>query len=178
MTSAASVGAGRLLVRPVRPEEYARAGEIVVTAYRSEGYLRFSDGSEDHAYAAKLADVATRAADSVVLVVELDGRLVGSVTWCTPGSSMRELATRHDQGEFRMLGVDPGAVGRGVGTALITWCLDRAHQEGLAEVVISSLPEMTAAHRLYRRHGFVRRTDLDWSPVPGTQLVGFSRPVA
>ncbi|KAA1424011.1 GNAT family N-acetyltransferase [Mumia zhuanghuii] len=166
------------MVRPVRPEEYARAGAIVVAAYRAEGYLRFSDGSEDVAYAAKLADVETRAQDSEVAVVELDGRLVGTVTWCSPGSTMRELATRDDQGEFRMLGVDPAAAGLGVGTAMVRWCLARAESDGLREVVISSLPDMAPAHRLYAAHGFVRREDLDWSPVPGTELIGFSRPVA
>ncbi|MGH1562240.1 GNAT family N-acetyltransferase [Mumia sp. DW29H23] len=175
MTASQSLGAGTLVVRAVRTDEYEQAGAIVVSAYRAEGYLRFSDGSEDTAYAAKLADVATRAADSEVLVVERDGRLLGTVTWCSPGSTMRELATRDDQGEFRMLGVDPAAAGLGVGTAMVRWCLDRAAADGLREVVISSLPDMVPAHRLYARHGFVRREDLDWSPVPGTELIGFSR---
>ncbi|WP_370618537.1 GNAT family N-acetyltransferase [Mumia sp. Pv 4-285] len=177
MTSSQSIGTGRLLVRPVRPDEYERAGDVVVAAYRAEGYLTFPDGTEDHAYATKLADVATRAEDSEVLVVELDGSIVGTVTWCAAGSTMRERATRDDQGEFRMLGVDPAAAGLGVGTAMVRWCLDRARADGLREVLISSLPEMVPAHRLYAQHGFVRREDLDWSPVPGTQLIGFSRTI-
>ncbi len=164
-----------ITIRPVRPEEYARAGEVVVAAYEAEDYLRLTDGSYDTRYAAMLADVASRVAKSDVLVAELDGELVGSFTWCGHGSPMRELATRDDQGEFRMLGVDPSAAGRGVASAMVRWCLERAAQEGLSEVVFSSLREMRPAHRVYERHGFVRRRDLDWSPLPGTQLIGFSR---
>lgn len=164
-----------ITVRPVRPAEYARAGEVVVVAYEVEGYLVRADGSYDADYAAKLADVAGRARDSDVLVAEVDGEVVGTFTWCGPGSSLRELATRDDQGEFRMLGVRPEAAGRGVASALVRWCLERAAADGLREIVLSSLPEMKPAHQLYERHGFVRRPDLDWSPMPGTQLIGFSR---
>ncbi|QMW67411.1 GNAT family N-acetyltransferase [Mumia sp. ZJ1417] len=166
-----------VLVRPAAPAEHALAGEIVVAAYSAEGYLVRADGSYDVDYAAKLADVAHRAEDSDVLVAELDGEVVGTFTWCGPGSSMRELATRDDQGEFRMLGVRPDAAGRGVASAMVRWCLERAAVDGLREIVISSLPEMVPAHQVYERHGFVRHPDLDWSPVPGTELVAFTRSV-
>jgi hypothetical protein len=33
---------------------------------------------------------------------------------------------------------------------------------------------MLAAHRLYDRLGFVRRPDLDWTPVPDIPLMGFT----
>ncbi|TNC39181.1 GNAT family N-acetyltransferase [Mumia zhuanghuii] len=165
----------RVRVRPAVPAEHARVGEIVVEAYSAEGYLVRADGSYDASYAAKLADVASRAEGSGVLVAELDGTVVGTVTWCGAGSPMRELASHDGQGEFRMLGVLPEAAGHGVASAMVRWCLDRAAEDGLSEVVISSLPEMLPAHKVYARHDFVRRPDLDWSPVPGTELVAFSR---
>ena len=109
-------------------------------------------------------------------MAELDGTVVGTVTWC--GARAHRCASSHShdgQGEFRMLGVLPEAAGNGVASAMVRWCLDRAAEDGLSEVVISSLPEMLPAHKVYARHDFVRRPDLDWSPVPGTELVGFSR---
>jgi ribosomal protein S18 acetylase RimI-like enzyme len=41
--------------------------------------------------------------------------------------------------------------------------------------VLSTDPLMTAAHRLYRRLGFTRLPERDWSPVPGTDLLVYSR---
>ena len=108
-------------------------------------------------------------------MVAVDGDdLLGTVTWCPPGSPFRELSTRDDQGEFRTLSVAPEARGRGVGSALVDWCIDEARTTGLAEILLSSLPEMTPAHRLYESRGFVRRPELDWSPFPDVTLWGFS----
>ena len=74
-----------------------------------------------------------------------------------------------------MLVVDPGSRGRGVGAALVRECLDRAHAAGCHRMVISTKPEMHAAHRLYERLGFVRAPERDWSPVPGVDLLAYAR---
>jgi hypothetical protein len=34
---------------------------------------------------------------------------------------------------------------------------------------------MPRARRMYERMGFVRRPDLDFSPVPGVTIIGYSR---
>jgi ribosomal protein S18 acetylase RimI-like enzyme len=159
------------VLRRVRTGEYDRVGEITVAAYAP-----FTLGPGDP-YVARLADTAARDRDAEVWVA-VDGRddgtdaLLGSVTLCPPGSPWRELAT-HGEGEFRMLSVDPGAQGRGVGAALVGLCLARSRDAGEAAVVISSLREMAPAHRLYARLGFVRVPERDWEPVPGVQLLGF-----
>jgi ribosomal protein S18 acetylase RimI-like enzyme len=73
-----------------------------------------------------------------------------------------------------MLAVAPAARGRGVGEALARLCLDRFRHEGCRAVVISSLPQMAAAHRLYARLGFRRLPERDWTPVPGVDLIAFA----
>jgi ribosomal protein S18 acetylase RimI-like enzyme len=162
-------------VRPAQPHELPAAGELCAAGYRADGFL--APGGTDH-YEAELLDAAGRAAEAAVLVaVEPDGRLVGTVTWCPPGCGLRELATRPDQGEFRMLAVHPAARRRGVARALVEHCLADARRRGLTELVLSSLPEMTAAHALYVALGFRRAAELDWSPVPAVQLWGFRRAV-
>ena len=40
-------------------------------------------------------------------------------------------------------------------------------------VVLCSLPEMSAAHRLYARHGFTRLPERDWDVHPGKPLWSF-----
>lgn len=161
-------------LRPALPDEAEAVGALTVAGYDADGYLVNPDGSYDHEYAGWLADGVTRARDGV-LIVAVDGDdLLGTVTWCPPGSPFRELSTREDQGEFRTLSVAPEARGRRVGSALVDWCIAEARSTGLAEILLSSLPEMIPAHRLYESRGFVRRPDLDWSPLPDVMLWGFS----
>ncbi len=161
------------VLRRARPEEAAAVGALTVAGYDADGYLVNSDGSYDHEYAGWLADGGTRARDGVLMVAVDGAVLLGTVTWCPPGSPFRELSTRDDQGEFRTLSVAPEARGRGVGSALVDWCLAEARSMGLAEVLLSTLPEMSPAHRLYESRGFVRRPDLDWTPYPGVDLWGY-----
>ena len=158
----------------MRPDEHAAVGRLTVAGYEADGHLTRSDGTYDHEYAAWIGDVAGRAGDSEVLVAVDGERLIGTVTWCPPGSAFAQLARQPDQGEFRTLSVDPHARGRGVGRALVEACVDRARQAGLAEVLLCSLTEMTTAHRLYLSMGFDRRPELDWTPVPGAHLWGFA----
>ena len=75
-----------------------------------------------------------------------------------------------------MLAVAPATRGRGVGEALVRICLDRFRDDGCRGVVISTLAEMAAAHRLYERLGFVRDPERDWSPLDGVDLIAFRIP--
>ncbi|CAN5265654.1 GNAT family N-acetyltransferase [soil metagenome] len=161
-------------IRPARPEEFAEAGRVTEEAYEAEGFLVASDGSYDHDYAAWLRDGAARAALATLVVAADDDSLLGTVMWCPLGSPFRELAKEPEQAEFRTLAVSVATRGRGVGRALVSYCIDRARAEGHTTVVISSLPSMKNAHRLYESLGFDRRPDLDWSPKPGVALWGFS----
>ena len=162
------------LLRRAHPDEVEAVGALTVAGYDADGHLMRPDGTFDDEYAGWLADGGGRARDGV-LVVAVDGEdLLGTVTWCPPGSPFRELSTRDDQGEFRTLSVAPEARGRRVGSALVDWCIEEGRATGLTEILLCSLPEMTTAHRLYESRGFVRRPDLDWSPFPGVDLWGFS----
>jgi len=102
------------LVRPLVPGEEAEVARLTVAAYTAEGLLIPGDP-----YATQLADVESRVRGAEVWVAELDGRIVGTVTWCPPGSAYREVSTADDQAEFRMLAVDPSVQRRGVARALV-----------------------------------------------------------
>ncbi len=153
-------------VRLARDDELDDVGAVTLAAYAPF----VPAGSE---YAAQLRDARARAAGAELYVaVGDDGRVRGTVTGCPPGSPWRELAAR-DEGEFRMLAVDPAWAGRGVGTALVRRVLDRAREDGARGMVLCSMAEMTPAHRLYERLGFVRDPARDWSPVAGVALLAF-----
>lgn len=161
-------------IRLATPQEYEAIGDLTVASYDADGYLTMANGEHDTYYAGWLRDAAPRGEGGGLLVAVDSSGLVGAVTWCAPGSPFREVATHDHQGEFRTLSVAPEARGRGVGRALVAACLDRAHDLGLTEVVMCSLPDMRPAHRLYQSFGFARRADLDWSPFADVHLWGFS----
>lgn len=163
-----------LRVRIAREDEYAAAGDLTVAGYEADGYLVRLDGSYDDDYAGWLADTAPRGRDSVLLVAVEGDKLLGTVTWCPPGSPSRQLAVADSQGEFRTLSVAPEGRRRGVARALVVDCLDRARVAGLTEIVLSSLSVMKPAHVLYESLGFVRRPELDWFPRPDVHLWAYS----
>jgi ribosomal protein S18 acetylase RimI-like enzyme len=159
-----------VLVRRGRPDDYAAVGDATVAAYEE-----FLTGAEDF-YIEHLRDAASRDREAELWVAqdEDSGEVLGSVTLCPVGSPWREIG-KDDEAEFRMLAVAPGAQGRGVGSALMDLVVRRAHEDGAAAIVLSSLAEMAAAHRIYRRQGFDRAPDRDWSPAPGVHLIAFRK---
>jgi ribosomal protein S18 acetylase RimI-like enzyme len=163
-----------VVIRPALEEEYEAVGALSVAGYDADGYLTYPDGTFDDGYAGWLADAASRAGKSTLLVAIDDDELVGTVTWCPYGSGDAQLAKEPHQGEFRTLSIAPEARGRGIGRALVERCLELAREAGLTEVLLFSLLEMVPAHRLYARLGFVRRPELDWSPEPDVHLWAFS----
>jgi ribosomal protein S18 acetylase RimI-like enzyme len=152
-------------IRLAGPEDLEAAGRVTVDAYRDRGFL----GNAERGYELRLADTGGRARDAELYVAVEDGEVIGCVTFCPNGSSWGEIA-EEGEGEFRMLGVTPWASGRGIGRALTERCLERSRELGYHSVVLSSLPGMTTAHRMYESLGFTRCPDRDWSPAPGVLL--------
>jgi GNAT superfamily N-acetyltransferase len=164
------VSSAQVVVRPATDGDLDAAGAVVRAAYAADGLV-------GPRYLALVGDARARARDAVVAVaVDGSGQVLGSVTFALAGSRWAQVA-RAGQAEFRMLGVDPGARGRGVGGALVDWCLERAREAGAREVVLSSATTMRAAHRIYAMRGFARRPELDWSPESGVELLGFALPL-
>ena len=155
-------------VSPAGPEDFDRIAELTVRVYVGGGLA--SEGC-----APELADVAGRADRSELLVVRDDGgRVVGSVALVLEGD-FGNVVESDDEAAFRMLVVDPAAQGRGLGRLLVSTCLDRARAAGKTRMVLSTDRRMTAAIRLYERLGFTRLPERDWTPVPGIDLLVYSR---
>jgi ribosomal protein S18 acetylase RimI-like enzyme len=159
------------LIRPVRPEEYERLGELTVAAYHSLP----DESPHQHIYDRRLRDVATRARISCVLVaIGPAGELLGGVTYVSgPDDPYSEELSEGEAG-IRMLAVDPVCHGRGVGRALTLACLERARAAGRRRVLLHTRELMAAAKHLYESLGFERETAIDFSPAPGTLLIGYA----
>jgi len=155
-------------IRRARPEDIPAVGEVTVAAYAD-----FTAGEAD-SYVQRLRDAATRDREAELWVATPDDSdaILGTVTITPPGSPWREIA-RDGEGEFRMLAVTPEARGQGIGSALVGLVLDRFRADGVRTVVMSTLPQMRDAHRVYERAGFVRDPERDWSPLPGVDLISY-----
>jgi GNAT superfamily N-acetyltransferase len=76
--------------------------------------------------------------------------------------------------EMKRLYVRPVARGLGVGRALVAWVLDEARASGYSQIVLDTLPTMTAAQCLYEHLGFREITAYRPNPVAGTRYLGKS----
>jgi predicted N-acetyltransferase YhbS len=146
-------------IREATPEDAARIGELTVAAYRT------LPQPLSRPYEQMLADGVSRfAATTTVLVAEDEaGEVVGSVTLVLhedPYWFEHEYGIDGDCG-FRMLAVDPTRRGEQIGSRLMHECIRRAREAGRSRMVITTMPWMTQAHRMYERVGFRRRPDLD-----------------
>lgn len=158
------MGVNGPVVRPARPDEYAAVGELTVDVYVGEGYV-----SPDSPYVAELADTESRGAAAEILVAVHEGRIVGSLTVARPGTRYAEIA-RPGELEFRMLAVAKSARGLGVGTALVRTVIEEAVATSAAAVVLTTMPVMADARRIYDRFGFVPVPERDWYDSMGDRL--------
>ncbi len=156
-------------VRPARPSDYKRSGELVVAAYQALPGGHLSDE-----YAAELSDVERRAREAEVLVaLDEDGDVLGCVTFVPdPSSPWAELLEPGEAG-IRMLAVDPGSQRRGIGRQLVDACIGRAKELERSAIVLHTTPWMPTAQRLYEALGFTRLHERDWRPVPEVPLLAF-----
>ncbi|MDN3357024.1 GNAT family N-acetyltransferase [Actinomadura sp. DC4] len=158
-------------IRIARPDELSRIGDLTAAIYVAGGYISPHSG-----YMARLRDAASRAREAELLVALQDGEAIGTVTYCPHDSSWAQL-TVAGEAEFRMLAVVPAARGLGLGEALVRYCIARAREDGCVTLRLSTEPVMHAAHRIYRRLGFVRTPERDWQPQPGVELLTYALPL-
>ena len=156
--------------RRARPDDLAAIGEVTVAAYEE-----FS-GEDTDDYVHHLRDAATRDREAELWVATADDteEILGTVTICPPGSPWREIARDDREGEFRMLAVTPDARGAGIGAVLLDLVVEHFRRGGATRVVMSTLPTMRAAHRIYERAGFVRMPERDWSPTSDIDLIAYA----
>lgn len=114
-------------------------------------------------YLASSVDVRGRMAVSTVLVAEVDGRIVGTVTaFDDANDEGMPVAFPSGTAGLRVTAVHPDAQGHGIGTALVDACADRARRSGAVRIGLHTAPFMTAAVSLYERSGFRRAPHRDF----------------
>ncbi len=148
-------------VRVAEPEDLEEVGRLTADAYLADEFVE-----PGHWYVDELRDAGRRAHEATVLVAVDEGRVVGSITLAPAGSPYAEIAGP-DEFELRMLAVDPAARGRGIGELLMRSAIERGIGWGAHAVVLTTMPEMVTAQRLYDRMGLRRTPERDWTGEAG-----------
>jgi GNAT superfamily N-acetyltransferase len=149
-------------------DDAALAGRIVQQAYAA-----LPDYPHDPEYDAMLGDVASRAAETDVVVAVDRGRIVACLTFVPSHDNPHAEFDDADAASFRYFGVDLGVQGTGVGGAMVGWVAGEARRLGRRRLRIHTLESMRGAQRLYARLGFERVPELDedWDGIVGLAYV-------
>jgi GNAT superfamily N-acetyltransferase len=159
-----------ITVRVAAPEELEQARSILGAAY-AEFESSFPEENWKR-YLADILDLEGRASESELLIAELDGRMVGCVSYFPPGSKASypsDAFSEHwppEWAAFRLLAVDPSARGSGVGRRLTEVCIERARDEGAPTLGLHTTQPMSVARGMYERMGFERAPKYDFHPSP------------
>ena len=149
------LGGGREM-RLARPEEYAEVGRVLQQAFSTGCWV--TPWYHEH-----LAEIAQRAQSSHVwVVVDAEG-VLGVVLTPRPDAHTGASYT------FNILGVHPRGRGLNLGWKLVDHAVTLAAAAGYRDIEIHSSPQMTAAHQLYVRYGFVRRPERETGVVDSGQ---------
>lgn len=148
-------------IRVAEPADLPQVGDLTAHAYLSDELV-----DPDHWYVTELRDAARRAAGATVLVAVDGDQVLGTITLAPAGTEYAEIAEPGEI-ELRMLAVHPDARGRRIGELLMRAAIERGLGWGAHAVVLSTMPEMRSAQRVYDRMGLRRTPERDWSGESG-----------
>ena len=128
-------------IRPAEPRDSAALARLI-------GQLEYQVTPEE--VTERLAVMT--AEGRLVLVAELDGRVIG----CLSTSVMRVLHRPAPVGRISMMVVEEGQRNRGIGAALVRAAETALAARGCYMVEVTSHVRRTDAHRFYERLGYER----------------------
>ncbi|MBM2812129.1 MAG: Acetyltransferase [Chloroflexi bacterium] len=143
-----------LILRDAQPEEFGAASEIIRAAYAEYASGMPTDRWER--YIERSADVWSRTNEAELIVAEVEGHLLGAVTFYPEGSAYAGEGWPQGCPGIRLLAVVPDGRRNGIGHALIDECIRRARARGSAAVGLHTTERMAVAKAMYERIGFQR----------------------
>src|SRR4051794_26874042 len=100
-------------IRDVKPGEYERVGELTVAAYAALPVDHLWGDYDVH-----IRNVGERLETADVIVAVVDGEIVGAVTYTSGPDSPWLEWNEPGEAQIRLLAVETGMQGRGIGEAL------------------------------------------------------------
>ena len=134
------------IIRPIEKRDNPQIACLIRSVLEDFGVPKvgsaYADKALDNMYAEYQEDKA------IYYVIELDGKIVG-------GAGLSQLDNYEGPiCELQKMYFLPSVRGRGLGTLMITKCLEKAAEFGYEKVYLETMPYMIAATKLYERNGF------------------------
>ncbi|GAB3635040.1 GNAT family N-acetyltransferase [Hymenobacter arcticus] len=140
-----------IIIRPIAPGDNAALASAIRDTLAEFGAAKpgtaYYDDATDH-----LDELFSQTPRSAYFVAEVAGKVLGG------GGIFPTTGLPADTVELVKLYLRPAARGRGVGKALIDYCLQAARDAGYARVYLETTDELTQAIPLYERLGFTYLT--------------------
>lgn len=161
---------GDVIVRRAHTDDAIRLGELgalLVREHHDFDGQRFiaATGETARRYGAFLSS-QLEAADAVILVAEIPGRVLGYAYAAIQGFDY--MALRGPAAVLQDLIIEPESRGRGIGRTLLAAILKAMKDRGAPRIVLSTAWRNEGAQRLFSRTGF-RKTmvemTLEWSEL-------------
>lgn len=149
-----------VVVREAGPADDAAVGEILVAGYLTRYAQKMPEVVVTERRKAELRDVATKRKEALVLVAELDGKVVGTVAVWRPGAAGTE-AWLPEACDLRHLAVDPALQGRGLSKPLLDEAERRAREMGAKHVCLHVRRGNKGVAKLYMGRGYIRAPEGD-----------------
>ncbi len=149
--------------------------DVTLSAYKEYGEIMPAWAWEDYRDSI-VSTIAGEGSAMERIIAEQGGAIVGSVVLLPAGITFSgptgvEWTTQWP--EIRLLAVPPEGRGKGVGSALIEECIERARRVGSQAITLHTTDMMQIAMQMYERRGFVRMPELDFYPVPEVVIKGY-----
>ena len=143
----------------IRLRNYQEADAEDLNRIAVAAFDQFRDHYDDWpAMRAGLSNTSGLGATGEVVIAELQGGIAGAVAYFGPNS---QKASFFDQRWpiIRMLVVDLGFRGKGIGRALSEACITRARRDEASVIALHTSPIMSVALPMYLKMGFVKAHD-------------------
>ena len=165
-----------LVIRDARPDEVDTVGNLILEAYAQfEAAYPADSWSRYYGMVGRMQEHFDAAE---VIVAELEGRLIGTVTFYRDGSKSGQGEWPKGWAGVLRLAVLPGHRGLGLGKLLTQECIRRCRDAGIPTLALHTTDWMPLAKSMYERMGFVREPSFDFIPRPGIYAYGYKLDMA
>ena len=153
-------------IRNILANEYEVLGQMMVDVYSNlDGFPTQLEQPGYYKMLANIGKFSEKKNSQVLVAISNQQKLVGGVVYISEmadyGSGGMATSERNASG-IRLLGVDRGSRGAGVGKALTQACIQLAMNKHHSHVILHTTQAMQTAWRLYQSMGFKRAEDLDF----------------
>ncbi len=164
------------IIRDAISSEFKKIGKLMVNVYSQlEGFPNKDEQPNYYKTLANIGSLTKNPKTRLLVAVSSNKKIEGAVVYFGDmkyyGSGGTATHEKNASG-FRLLAVDPGARGKGVGRLLINTCLQIAKDESQKQMIIHSTKAMQIAWEMYESMGFTRSHDLDFAQED-LQVFGF-----